>query len=142
MKKTFSTRWKSSKQTRKQRKYQARAPLHIRHKFLSANLSKELRKKIGRRSLELRKGDNVKIMRGEFKKKTGKILGVDLKKTRISIEGIQRKKKDGTKVNVYFHPSNLQILEIKEDKFRLKEKDEEKKLTTKLSLRENAPEKK
>jgi len=136
MKKIFSKAWKSSKQTRKQRKYRANAPLHIKHKFLSANLSKELRKKLGIRNLETRKGDTVKIMRGEFKKKTGKVASVDLKRTRIAIEGIQKKKKDGTKVNVYFHPSNVQILEIKEDNFRLSQstkptKEEKKEEKTK-----------
>lgn len=127
MKKTFSKKWKASSQTRKQRKYRFNAPLHIKHKFLSANLSKELRKKLGIRNIEVRKGDSVKIMRGEFKKKTGKIASVDIKRTRVAIEGIQRKKKDGTKVNVYFHPSNLQILDMKEDKFRLAVKKTETK---------------
>jgi len=34
MKKIFSTHWKASKQPRKQRKYRAKAPLHIKRKFL------------------------------------------------------------------------------------------------------------
>ena len=121
MKKKFSTQWKSNNQTRKQRKYLANAPLHLRHKFLSANLSKELRKKYKRRGFPVRKGDKVKIMVGKFKGKEGKIGSVDLKKLRVTIEGIQRQKKDGTKINVYFHPSNLQILELNlEDKERIK----------------------
>ena len=49
MKKDFSKSWKSSRQPRKQRKYVFNAPLHIRHKLVSANLSKELRKKYGKR---------------------------------------------------------------------------------------------
>ena len=97
MKKKFSTHWVSSSQTRKQRKYRANAPLHIRNKFVSANLSKELRKKLGTRNIAIRKGDTVKIMRGSFSTKTGKVNSVDLKRMRISIEGIQKKKKDGTK---------------------------------------------
>jgi len=112
MKQIFSIKWKSSKQTRKQRKYRANAPLNVRHKMMSANLSKELRKTYGKRSFPVRKGDTIKIMRGKFSKKTGKINGVDLKKLRVSIEGIQRNKKDGTKVNVYFNSSNLQIQEL------------------------------
>jgi len=119
MKKEFSKEWKASKQARKQRKYRANAPLNVRQKFLSANLSKDLRKKLGRRNIEVRKGDTIKVMNGEFKKRTGKVSSVDMKRTRATIEGLQRKKKDGTKINVYFHPSNLQILEMKEDKFRL-----------------------
>jgi len=119
MKKKFSKQWIKSKQPRKQRKYRANAPLHIKRKLMSANLDKELRKKYSRRSFPLRKGDSVKILRGEFKKRTGKIATVDLKKLRIAIEGIQRTKKDGSKINVWFNPSNLQIKELNlEDKKR------------------------
>jgi large subunit ribosomal protein L24 len=109
MKSAFSTSWLSSKKPRKQRKYQANAPLHLRHKFLSANLSKDLRKKYGKRSLPVRKGDEVLVMRGAFKKKKAKVSVVDLKRTRIALENIQRTKKDGTKVNVWFNPNSLQI---------------------------------
>ena len=109
MKQKFSTHWVSSTQPRKQRKFLANAPLHIKHKFLSANLSKDLRKKYAKRNLPLRKGDEVLIMRGAFKKKKAKLTSVDLKKTRVTLEGIQRTKKDGSKVNVFFHPSVLQI---------------------------------
>ena len=109
MKKEFSSSWISSVQPRKQRKYQANAPLHTRHKFLSAHLSKSLRDKYGKRNLPLRKGDEVLVMRGTFKKKKAKVSKVNLKRIRIVLEGIQRTKKDGSKVNVYFHPSVLQI---------------------------------
>lgn len=88
---------------------------------MSANLSKELRKKYSRRSFPLRKDDVVKIMKGSFKGKSGKIASIDLKRIRVAIEGIQRSKKDGTKVNVFFAPSNLQIQSLNlEDKERIK----------------------
>jgi large subunit ribosomal protein L24 len=115
MKSKFSTSWKSSTQPRKQRKYRANMPLHLRHKVMSANLSKELRTKHKRRSFPVRKGDTVKVMLGEFKKKKGKVSVVSLMKKKVAIEGIQRQKKDGTKVNVYFQPSNLQITELNLD---------------------------
>ena len=119
MKKKFSISWLGSSQVRKQRKYRANAPLHLRHKLVSSNLSKDLRKKVGKRSLAVRKGDNVKVLRGTFKRKTGKVASVDLKRLRITIEGLQRQKKDGTKINVYFNPSKIQILELVEDRFRM-----------------------
>ena len=132
MKKEFSTYWLASKQARKQRKYRYNAPLHLRHKFLSANLSKELRKKYGMRSLSLRKGDEVLILRGSFRKKTGKIVSVDLKRKRVVIEGINRKKAEGTKVNVYFDSSKLQIQSLNlDDKKRLKRLDKNKRLEEK-----------
>ncbi len=112
MKQKFSIHWKSSKQPRKQRKYAANAPLHLKKKFVSANLSKDLRKKQGKRSIPLRKGDIVKIMRGKFKGKKEKITEIKLKTQKIFIEGIQIKKKDGSKTSVPLKPSILQIIEL------------------------------
>jgi large subunit ribosomal protein L24 len=120
MKKNFSGSWISSSQVRKQRKYRVNAPLHVRHKFLSSNLSKTLREKYGKRNLPLRKGDEVLVMRGSFKRKRAKITSIDLKRLKIALENIQRGKKDGTKVNVYFHPSSLQIVSLTlDDKKRI-----------------------
>jgi ribosomal protein uL24 len=51
-------------------------------------------------------------MRGFFKKKKAKVVTVDLKNSLVSLEGLQKTKKDGSKVNVYFHPSNLQIVTL------------------------------
>jgi len=109
MKQEFSTSWISSTQPRKQRKFIANAPLHTKHRFLSTNLSKELRQKYGKRNLPLRKGDEALIMRGTFRGKKAKVVSVDLRNSRVAIEGMQRTKKDGSKVNVFFRPFALQI---------------------------------
>ncbi len=144
MKTKYSSNWKSSKQVRKKRKFLANAPLHVRHKILSSNLSKELRKSIKKRNLPLKKGDVVKIMRGKFKKKTGKIKAVNLTKLKVSIDGIQIQKKDGNKVDLWFPSSNLQITDLNlEDRRRLKkektkpeEKVENKKEINKIETKE------
>jgi len=136
MKRKFSTSWKSSKQPRKQRKYLANAPLHLRKKFVSINLSKELRKKEGKRNLPAKKDDKVKICSGKFKGKIGKILGVNLKTSKIIVEDIQVKKQDGSKASVKLQPSNLQIIELAERKFK------GKKETTKNEKIKEKPEKK
>lgn len=87
---------------------------------MASNLSKELRKKYNRRAFPIRKGDKVRIMRGKLAGKEGKVNRIDLKKLRISVEGLQIQKKDGTKVNVYFNPSKVQIQELAlEDKERI-----------------------
>ena len=136
MEKKFSTVWKASKQPRKQRKYVAQAPLHIKRKLMSVNLSKDLRKKHGKRNLPVRKGDVIRVMRGKFKKKSGKVSSVKLKMQKITVDGIQIKKLDGSKVNANLKPSNLQIIELNlEDKKRLKNKE------NKLKERKNALEK-
>jgi large subunit ribosomal protein L24 len=156
MRKKFSTMWKSSKQPRKQRKYIANAPLHIKRKLMSVNLSKELRKKYQKRSVPLRKKDTVKIMRGKFKGKKGKIIKVLLKTQKVEVEGIQIKKQDGSKVNIKLRPSNLQIIELNvEDKKRnkalskgIKEKKQEKNVSegkvkkTKKTKKESSGDKK
>ncbi len=112
MKKEFSTSWKASKRPGKQRKYLAKAPLHLKRKFVSVNLSKELRSKYGRRVVVIRKGDTVKIMRGKFADKTGKVISVTMRTRSVGIEGMQIKKQDGSKVDAKFQPSNLQITEL------------------------------
>lgn len=121
MKNKFSTEWKASKKPRKQRKYLAELPLHLKKKILSVNLSKDLRKKYSRRNLAVRKGDLVKIMRGRYKKKQGKVIKVLRKLGKIYVEGIQTKKIEGSKVDVPMRASNLQIIELNlEDRRRNK----------------------
>lgn len=121
MKTKFSSSWIKSKQPRKQRKYRYNAPLHIKQKFVSAHLSKELHEKHNKRSMNLRKGDSVKVMRGQFKNKTGKIEQISVKKTKVYVGGIEITKRDGTKARYPIHPSNLMITQLNmDDKMRNK----------------------
>lgn len=109
-----------SKKPSKQRKMLYNAPLHIRHKFLSAHLSKDLIKRWKKRSLSVRKGDEVKVMRGEFKGTIGKISDVDLKRLKVYIENVKRKKVSGEEVHVPVSPSNLLLINpVMDDKKRL-----------------------
>lgn len=110
-----------SKKARKQRKFLFNAPLHIRRKIMSAHLSKELRAKYNTRSLPARKGDEVQIMRGEFKGKSGKISRVDLKRYKIYIDGIKRKTTTGIERLVPIHSSNLKIVNLNLDDKRRSE---------------------
>lgn len=119
--KNFSITWKSSQKPRKQRKYRFKSPLHIKHNFMHSHLSKELKKKYGRRSIGLRKGDKVKIGHGNFKKYENKIERIDLKKAEVFVHGVEITKKDGTKKLIPLKPSNLVIMELNlDDKLRLK----------------------
>jgi len=123
MKKKFSTKWKRSRQPRKQRKYRHNAPVHIRGKFLNAKLSKELAKKHEIKKLRVRVGDKVKVMRGKFRGKEGKAESVDLGKSRIVITGIEVSKRDGSKSKPPIQASNLIITGLNlDDKRRFKKK--------------------
>jgi large subunit ribosomal protein L24 len=113
MKKTqFSRTWKASSQPRKQRKYIATSPLHIKAHQLSVHLSKELRSKHGRRQIRARAGDKVKILRGQHKGKEGKIEDVNTRSMRVFISKIEQTRKDGSRTRTPLHPSNLMIIEL------------------------------
>jgi large subunit ribosomal protein L24 len=112
---------KVTSKPRKSRKELITLPLHARSKEISAHLNEKLSEELKKRSLSLRKGDKVKIIRGEFKGKEGKITLIDRKKLRVAIEKIVRKKSDGAEYNVLIAPSNLLIIDIdKSDKKRFK----------------------
>ena len=121
--KTWSSHWKSSVQPRKQRKYAYTAPLHIRRRFLSATLSKPLRKQYGLRSLPVRKGDKAKVMRGQFRGKDAEIVRVDSTRTRVFLNALEVAKRDGSKKLVPVHPSNLMLTSLEtSDKRRFETK--------------------
>lgn len=103
----FSTAWKASKKPSKQKKYAMNAPLHLKRNFVSAHLAKPLKDKYKMRSIPLRKGDSVKVLRGQFKKKIGKVNKVDLKNSIVYIEGVEIMKRDGSKSPYPVHPSNV-----------------------------------
>jgi large subunit ribosomal protein L24 len=112
MKAAFSKDWKGSTQPRKQRKYAYNAPLHIASKFLSVHLSKELREKYNTRNIRVKTGDKVKVVRGTYKGRTGKVSKVSLKRTKVFVEGIEITKKEGNKSFIPIKPASLIIIEL------------------------------
>ena len=100
-----------SKQPRKQRKALYNAPAHARGKHLSATLSKDLRKKLGKRTLPVRSGDKVSVLRGDFKGHEGKVLDVDYGAYKVTIEEVTLSKPDGTAIFLPVDPSNLMIID-------------------------------
>ena len=110
---------KRVKNPRKQRKRLFNSPAHIRHKLMSAPLSKELASSRGVRTMPVRKGDTVRIMRGDNKGFEGKVSRVALKEFRIYMEGLTREKVDGTNIFLPIHPSKVQIRNLNlDDKWR------------------------
>jgi large subunit ribosomal protein L24 len=110
---------KPVKNPRKQRKLLHNAPAHLRHKFMSAPLSSQLTASKSVKTLPVRKGDTVRIMRGDNKGFEGKISRVDLKNYRIYLEGLTREKVDGTTIFRPVHPSKVMIKNLNlSDKWR------------------------
>src|SRR5512139_3855798 len=79
---------KSVKNPRKQRKRLFNSPAHMRHKIMSAHLAPDLVKSHGIKSIPVRKGDTVRVMRGDHEGFEGKISRVDLANYRIFVEGL------------------------------------------------------
>merc|ERR1712098_822532 len=108
--------------TESRRKNRARyfqAPSHIRRRFMSTPLSKELRQKYNVRSIPIRKDDEVQVVRGHYKgQQVGKVVSVYRKKYCIYIERIQREKANGASVYVGIHPSKVCVVKLKMDKNR------------------------
>jgi large subunit ribosomal protein L24 len=109
----------TTKNPGKQRKRLFNAPAHIRHKLMAAPLSAELLAQRGVKALPVRKGDTVRVMRGDHKGFEGKVSKVDLKRYRVTLEGLTREKVDGTTVFVTLHPSKIMIKTLNlDDKLR------------------------
>ena len=98
-----------------------RAVNNVRNKQIGATLSKQLRQKYHRRSIRIVNGDTVKIIRGEYKGIDGKVTKISLEKNSIAVEGVQREKLKGGKIDLYIHSSNTVITSLNtEDNWRVK----------------------
>ncbi len=116
----------------KQRKMLFNAPAHMRHKYMASPLSPELLAQRGVKALPVRKGDTVRILRGDHKGFEGKVSRVDLKHYRVFLEGLTREKVDGTTVFVALHPSKIMIRTLNlDDKVRKAVLDRKKPITKK-----------
>ncbi len=96
------------------------ATFHTKSKQLGSQLSKELQKKYGKKSIRVVEGDTIKIVRGEFKGIDGKITIISTKKNAVAVEGVKKEKTKGEKFDVYIHTSNLLVTALNtEDKWRI-----------------------
>ncbi|MBI2666986.1 50S ribosomal protein L24 [Candidatus Woesearchaeota archaeon] len=129
-KKTFSPAWKHSTQPRKQRVYLYTAPLHHKQKLLHVHLAPALRQKYGKRNLQVRKGDKVRVLRGQFAKREATVERVDLLHGKIFAEGITIVKKDGTKIPCPLRAPQLMLVSLVLEDQRRKKKLESKEQKT------------
>jgi len=83
--------------------------------MIHSTLADNLREEHGRRSIRVIKGDNVRVMRGEYNGIEGKIEKVNTQRGTLAIEGIQREKVRGGNVKVQIHASNVKIIGLNLD---------------------------
>ncbi len=79
---------------------------------MGSPLSGELRERYGFTTMRVRKGDSVKILRGDARGLEGRVSKVNLSKGRINVEGITQKKVDGSTVFIPIHPSKVLITKL------------------------------
>ena len=101
-----------STQPRKERKTLYNLPAHKARARIAAHLDEPLLLKYNTRSTTLRKGDTVRIMRGEFAGTTGKVLEIDTSKGKVTVDGVTVSKAKATQVARPLDPSNLVITKL------------------------------
>lgn len=114
------TKKRSSKSPRKQRRFIRDAPVHAHKRLLRCRLDEFLQEEYGLRNLVVKKGDLVRVMRGQFRETEGKVIAVDYSHIRVYIDSASGAKSDGKEVQVPIHPSNLMLVKLELDNERKK----------------------
>ncbi len=88
--------------------------LHKRKGRLHVHLSKDLRAKLKakKRSVLVRKGDGVRVMRGPGKGKEAKVSDVNVVRRKVFVEGVVGKSARGKEMPLALEPSNLLLTSI------------------------------
>lgn len=127
----WSTSWRASSDPGKQRKDRENAPYHQQGRFLSARLADDIRERVGTKSLPVRTGDRVEVMRGDHRGATGEVTDIDTDDHRIYVDGIERESVSGAETKIPLAPSNLRITKLDLDdakrlaKFEVSEEEKE-----------------
>ena len=93
-----------SSRRRVQRKKQLGATSSVKRKLMSCNLTKALRTEHKIRSLPIKRGDTVKILKGKAKGREGKVVQVYRKRNVIYVDKCQREKNNGQTVFLPIRP--------------------------------------
>ena len=122
------------------------ATMKTASKQLSCALSKDLRKKYGKRSARIVEGDTASIVRGEFSGVDGKVTKISIADRGVNIEGVKKEKLKGEKFDVYVNTTNIVISGLNsEDKWRINKLEGKKASaprpveTTKAEIKEQQP---
>jgi len=122
------------RKTRNQQIYYA--TIQKASKQLSCSLSKELRKKYGKRSARIIEGDTAKIVRGEFAGVDGKVTKISIPDRGVNIEGVKKEKLKGDKFDVYVHTTNIILTALDTgDKWRINKLEGKKATSTRADVK-------
>ena len=109
-----------SSSRRVQRRRQLGASSSVKRKLMSCHLIKSLRDQHKIRSLPIKRGDEVKILKGKAKGKSGKVVQVYRKRNIIYVDKVNREKQNGQTVFLPIRPSYCVIEKLLINKDRTK----------------------
>jgi large subunit ribosomal protein L24 len=102
----------TSRKPRKQRNWLRDMPIHLRGSQFNAKLEKTLSEQHDVKRLPIRVNDHVRVTSGQFKDLEGKVLGIDKKAYKITVEEITKEKADGSLHYYPIHPSKVVITKL------------------------------
>jgi large subunit ribosomal protein L24 len=104
----------TSTKAKKQRKARWNAALHKKKRMVSVHLDSALMSEYNVRSIPVRKGDTVRVLRGaeDFKTSEAKVASVDLKNLKIIVENVTVPKADGTQKPKPVDPSDVLLTKL------------------------------
>ncbi len=95
--------------------------MHMRQHFVRVHIDKALRDKLKltKRTVQISKGDTVKVMAGSKKGTTGKVVSVSLRTGKITLDNLSRKTTRGKEIKIQISASNVYITDLNlSDKYR------------------------
>ena len=103
-----------------ERKKYHKEKIHRKKNRLHVHLSKDLRGKLKKkkRSMLVRKGDVVKVLRGPEKGKEAKVKSVSTVKRKVYLEGVVARSARAREMPVPLEPSNLLLVRLESTKER------------------------
>ncbi len=87
--------------------------MHVRARQMHVHIATELRAKLGvsRRSVQVHKGDKIRLRRGDDKGKMGAVMEVDCKHRVVYVEGFVNKNARGMEKLKALQPANIEIID-------------------------------
>jgi large subunit ribosomal protein L24 len=122
-----------SRKPKKQRNWLRDMPLHLRGSQFNAKLEKTLSEQHDVKRLPIRVNDHVRVVAGQFKALEGKVLGIDKKAYKITIEEITKEKADGSLHYYPIHPSKVVITKLVDLDKRRQQMIERRKISTRVA---------
>ncbi|MGI0053926.1 MAG: 50S ribosomal protein L24 [Thermoplasmata archaeon] len=101
-----------SRLPRKQRKAVFTADQFARRRFLTIALSRELRRKYGRRQLPVRKGDTVRVISGSYEGQEERVAKISHRRRSLTLDNITTKKGDQKLKPLPIRPNHLLLTRL------------------------------